>query len=138
MIAYVDASVVLRSVLGQGGQLAEWPKIEVAVSSALVEVECFRTLDRLRHERRVSDDDMARLHQGIYAYMTTAQVVDLTPALLEQAARPLPTVLGTLDAVHLATALAWQADQAQPLVMATHDRALAVAARAHGMTVVGV
>jgi predicted nucleic acid-binding protein len=138
MIAYVDASVVLRGVLGQGGHLTEWSTIEIAVSSALVEVECFRTLDRLRHERRVSDEDMARLHQGIYAYVATAQVVDLTQALLEQAARPLPTVLGTLDAIHLATALAWQADQAQPLVMATHDRALAVAARAHGMTVVGV
>ena len=47
MIVYVDASVVLRLVLGEPNQLPEWPRIESAVASALAEVECLRTLDRL-------------------------------------------------------------------------------------------
>jgi hypothetical protein len=45
--------------------------------------------------------------------------------------------LGTLDAVHLATALIWR-DRMGPLAtMATHDTALGSAARAFGFEVLG-
>ena len=45
--------------------------------------------------------------------------------------------LGTLDAVHLATALIWR-DRMGPLsVVATHDLALGSAARAFGFEVLG-
>jgi hypothetical protein len=48
-------------------------------------------------------------------------------------------ILGTLDAIHLATALAWrEAAGVEDLVMATHDLALATAARASGLRVVGL
>jgi len=39
MIVYVDASVLLRLVLGQPPVLREWRSIDTAVASALVEVE---------------------------------------------------------------------------------------------------
>jgi hypothetical protein len=58
--------------------------------------------------------------------------------ILERAAQPMPTELGTLDAIHLATALLWRDMTRNELVMATHDAALAVGARAHGLRVVGV
>ena len=45
--------------------------------------------------------------------------------------------LSTEDAIHLATALAWQERESVDLTMATHDLALATAARASGMRVVG-
>ena len=48
MIVYADSSVLLRLVLGQTDALAEWKQVGVAISSALAEVECLRTLDRLR------------------------------------------------------------------------------------------
>ncbi len=50
----------------------------------------------------------------------------------------MPTELGTLDAIHLATALRWRETEGVELVMATHDRALAIGARAHGLRVIGV
>ena len=40
MIAYVDASVLLRILLGQRESLAEWGDIRRCVTSALTEVEC--------------------------------------------------------------------------------------------------
>lgn len=46
--------------------------------------------------------------------------------------------LGTLDAIHLATALLWRERESADILMATHDGALAVAARASGLRVVGV
>lgn len=58
--------------------------------------------------------------------------------ILDRAAQPMPTELGALDATHLATALLWKEMTALDLVMATHDGALALSARAHGLSVVGV
>jgi hypothetical protein len=43
-----------------------------------------------------------------------------------------------LDALHLATALLWREQVAEDLVMATHDEALATAAKASGLRVIGV
>ena len=56
MIAYLDSSVVLRVVLGQPGSLREWKAIENGVASALLEVECVRTLDRLRLLEGIAED----------------------------------------------------------------------------------
>jgi hypothetical protein len=50
----------------------------------------------------------------------------------------MPTELGTLDAIHLATALLWKETTRAELVMATHDWALGLGAKAHGLAVLGV
>jgi hypothetical protein len=49
----------------------------------------------------------------------------------------LPTALGTLDAIHLATAALWRESQGTELAMATYDGVLATAARASGFSVIG-
>jgi len=64
--------------------------------------------------------------------------VEIDTAVLDRAAQPMPTELGTLAAIHLATALLWKEMEHVELVMATHDGALALGARAHGLPVVGV
>ncbi|HLA90378.1 MAG TPA: PIN domain-containing protein [Gemmatimonadaceae bacterium] len=138
MIAYVDSSVVLRIALRHRGALAEWREITTGVASALVEVECLRTMDRLRHAARLSDDDVALRCETIYRLMEEAEVIELTAPLLRRASQPLPTPLGTLDAIHLATATLWRDERGKDLVIATHDRALATAARASGFRVLGV
>jgi hypothetical protein len=58
--------------------------------------------------------------------------------VLDRAAQPMPTELGTLDAIHLASALLWKDTTGIDLVMATHDRALGLAAQAHGLKVLGI
>jgi len=55
MIAYVDASVLLRVVLRQPNALPEWTQIDRGVSSALVTTESLRTLDRLRLRAQLPD-----------------------------------------------------------------------------------
>lgn len=64
--------------------------------------------------------------------------MELTRPVLARAAQPLPTALGTLDAIHLATALLWKERTDADLVMATHDGTLATAAKASGLRVVGI
>jgi predicted nucleic acid-binding protein len=137
VIAYVDSSVILRLVLGQPGALAEWRRLDAGAASALAEVECLRTLDRLRLVQGLPEAELARRREAVYDILETLEVVEPTRPILSRAAQPLPVTLGTLDAVHLATALAWREAAGTDLVLATHDARLALAGRALGLDTVG-
>jgi predicted nucleic acid-binding protein len=134
----VDASVLLRVALGQPDGLPEWSQIEQGVSSALVTTESLRTLDRLRLRVNLADAEVARRRATILELIASLELVEIDSAVLNRAAQPMPTKLGTLDAIHLATALLWKEMTRVNLVMATHDAALALGAEAHGIDVVGV
>lgn len=138
MIAYVDASVVLRLALGQPNALAEWPKVQRGVSSALITTESLRTLDRLRLRAKLPDAEVATRRAAVLSLIESLEVVELDRTVLDRAAQPMPTELGTLDAIHLATALLWKGMTGEDLSMATHDEALGMAAKAHGLPVIGV
>jgi len=136
VIAYVDASVLLRLVLGEPGRLAKWREVDTAVSSALAEVEVVRTLDRLRVRAELTPEETADRRGTAYRLLEAVSLADVSTPILRRAADPFPTPLGTLDAIHLATALAWR-DARREVVMATHDAQLALAARACGFEVIG-
>ena len=138
MIAYLDSSVLLRVILGQRDKLRARKSIERGVASALVQVECLRTLDRLRLRAGLSDEDLAERRQTVFRIIDETEVVEPSMVVLDRAARPFPTELGTLDAIHLATALMWREARGEEIIMATHDRALGTAARASGLQVVGL
>lgn len=137
MIAYVDSSVLLRVVLAQPNALQEWRWIERGVSSRLIAVESLRTLDRLRLRAPLPDEEIARLRAVILELVASLELVEVDVTVLDRAAQPMPTELGTLDAVHLASALLWREAMRTDLLLATHVTALAVAAHAHGFTVLG-
>jgi predicted nucleic acid-binding protein len=138
MIAYVDASVLLRVALGQPNALPEWRHIHRGVSSALVTTESLRTLDRLRLRSGLSDIEIARRRSTILALIDSLELIEIDSLVLDRAAQPTPTELGTLDAIHLASSLLWQDATGDALTMATHDGALGVAAQAHGLKVIGI
>ena len=138
MIAYVDASVLLRVVLRQPNALPEWTQIDRGVSSALVTTESLRTLDRLRLRAQLSDSELAPRRQAVLAVIASLELVEIDATVLDRAAQPMPTELGTLDAIHLASALLFRESTGEELMMATHDRALALGAQAHGIRVIGI
>ena len=138
MIAYVDASVLLRVAFGQPDALPEWRHIDQGVASALIMTECLRTLDRLRLRANLSDPEVATRRAAILTLIASLELVDIDSVVLDRAAQPMPTELGTLDAIHLATALLWKDLAHVDLSMATHDTALALGAQAYGLRVVGV
>ncbi len=137
MIAYVDSSVLLRVILGQPDSLPEWRAIERGVVSALVEVECLRTLDRLRVARGLPEGEVALRREAVVRLLESMEVVGVSTPILRRASQPFPVTLGTLDALHLATALGWRDAVGEDLAMATHDAALGSAARAMGLVVAG-
>ena len=137
MMVYLDSSVILRRLLGQPGSLREWRLVRTAVSSRLTEVECLRTLNRLRREALLTETRLAVLREACYTILGSLEIVEVTRAILGRAAQPSPTSLGTLDAIHLLSALVWRERTGKSLVMATHDEALAVSARASGLRALG-
>ena len=138
LIAYVDSSVLLRLALGQPNALAEWRQIDRGVSSALISTESLRTLDRLRLRAALPDTDVAKRRATILSLIGSLELIEIDAAVLDRAAQPMPTELGTLDAIHLASALLWKDATGIDPVMATHDGALGLAAQAHGLKVVGI
>jgi predicted nucleic acid-binding protein len=136
--AYIDSSVVLRVVLSQPESLREWSDIVLAVGSGLVEVECLRTIDRYRLTGDLSAEEAGTRRAAVFDVLGRMELIELTRAVLHRAAQPMPAPLGTLDAIHLATAEFWREARDDELVFATHDRALALAARASGFEVIGI
>ncbi|HEY1898492.1 MAG TPA: PIN domain-containing protein [Steroidobacteraceae bacterium] len=138
MIAYVDSSVLLRVALGQPNALPEWRQIDRGVSSALIMTECLRTLDRLRVRAGLSDAEIAGRRATILNLINSLELIEIDSIVLDRAAQPMPTELGTLDAIHLASALLWKDATGVDPVLTTHDGALGLAAQAHGFTVLGI
>jgi hypothetical protein len=128
---------VLRLVLKQSNALPEWKQVEVAGSSALLRVECLRTLDRLRIRTQPGDEEIAGIRSSLFRFLDAIHFIELDQPILDKASQPFPTELGSLDALHLATALLWRESSGFEVVMATHDLALSIAARAEGLRVVG-
>ena len=137
MIAYVDSTVLLRLALGQPNALPEWRQIDRGVSSALISTETLRTLDRVRIRAGLSDIEVARRRATIPNLIDSLELVQIDSVVLDRAAQPMPTELGTLDAIRLASALLWKDAMRIDPVMATHHGALGLAAQAHGLRVLG-
>ena len=135
MIAFLDTSVILRFVLDQRPQLSCWSDIEQAVGSELVEVECLRVLDRMRLQRMLDDEQLALQRAYAQNLVCEMRLMSLSARIIHRAKAPFPTTLGTLDALHLASALLFAEHETSDFVFATHDAQLANAARACGLEV---
>ena len=137
MIVYLDSTIVLRRLLMQPGRLSEWPLIREPLSSRLIEVECLRTLDRLRVKGEYAVASLSSLREGLYRFLTSFDLIEVSRTVLARAAQPCPTPIGTLDALHLSSALVARERTGRNIAFATHDEALAIAARAYGFRVIG-
>ena len=137
MKVYFDSSAIMRVVLGDPGRIRDWKNFQKAVTSDLTEVECLRTIDRFRLHNGLPESEVAIRRADLYRLLSGMEMVEISRGVLNRASEPFPVSLGTLDAIHLATALLWQEERQTDLVMATHDQALARAAQAYGMETIG-
>jgi hypothetical protein len=133
---YIDSSVLLRVVLRERGVLREWQRSTRLISSELIRLECLRTIDRARIREGLDDEEVADRRGSLFGALRSIELLPIDRAALERAAAQFPTSLGSLDAIHLASALLAR-EEVPDLVLATHDRELALVARAVGFAVVG-
>ena len=137
MTVYVDTSVVLRVLFREPNPIKAWGKWDKGYSSSLWRVEALRTVDRLRLSGNLSDGEVADLIRDIRVVHETLAIHPVSERILQRASESFPTVVGTLDAIHLATALAIREVEKVDFFM-THDLRLSTAARSLGFTVLGI
>ncbi len=137
MKCYVDSSVILRLLFGEPAPLEQWKRVAQAYSSQLSRVEIGRTIDCARLLGRIDDAQVAEAKQSAERIFRSMHLVHVTAAIIRMAAGAMPTMVRSLDGLHLATALSLRSAGRGTELFATHDRALATAARASGFEVIG-
>jgi predicted nucleic acid-binding protein len=123
--AYFDASAIAKLIREERESLALVDFLDdpmEAVTSAVSEIEVPRALRR----HGVTAEEVAEALKGLI-------VVSVDSEIRARASALEPTTLRSLDALHLATALAIGTDGLQ---VVTYDDRLAQAAREHGLAVV--
>lgn len=124
---YVDSSALLKLPVREPETAALEAHLvtrDGLVTSRLAVVECRRAV------RRAS---RGRLLQTMDQVLDAVYLIEITHAILEEAASAGPLLLRSLDAIHLATALSVGDPQ---LEVITYDTRFADAARASGLSVV--
>jgi hypothetical protein len=137
LTVWLDTSVILRVLLKQGGALRSWRDWDAVSASEVLRVEARRVLDRLRLERALDDIGLAKAQEQLAEIEATISFVHLTRIVLERASGPMPTVVTTLDAIHLASALIYREQRDSALIFATHEIQQRSAAIAFGFPCVG-
>ncbi|MBI4208771.1 MAG: type II toxin-antitoxin system VapC family toxin [Deltaproteobacteria bacterium] len=137
MLAYLDSSVLLRIIFNESTALPEFKKIRHAISSELIKIECLRTIDRMRIRLSMPDEEVEKRIASVFYALDRIELIPVSEIILDRASQPFPTMLGTLDAIHLASALEWQSAYGSSPIVVTHDQELGRAARSMGFEVLG-
>ncbi len=141
MIAYLDSSVALRYILV--GEITirhvlEYPRI---ISSELLEIECRRVIQRVTMQRELTDKGVSEAYRRLERVLGGTDLLELSREVKLRAAESFPVVIGTLDALHIATALVWARNaaggvgDARDVHLFSHDTSLNACARAVGLGV---
>lgn len=134
MVAYLDSSVVLRHILVGDVTIRHALDCPSVVSSELVEIECRRVLLRCRLQNDLTDETLVEAVRRLDAVLDGIDLVELSPAIKRRAMESFPVSVKTLDALHLATALAARATTDDgKIVLFSLDRAMNLGASALGM-----
>ena len=136
MRTYVDSSVVLRHILSGDQALNVLSISDEVGSSDLLIIECQRVLQRERMAAHL-DDQQYSLSVGLLnTILERLYLIDMGPAVKWRAAGPFPTVIGTLEAIHLASAILWgEVESGSEIRILTHNKQLALCAHSLGIRV---
>lgn len=137
MTGYIDSSVLLRYLLEEAEQLPEFSKLKYFISSEIIRLECLRVLDRIRYLNGMDDDQLSLRREWTLKLLKRFELVQVSSRILDQASQTFPTPCGSLDAIHLSSALLWQRSEGRELIFLTHDRQLGRTARSMGLQVIG-
>lgn len=139
MNVYLDTSVFLRWLLNSSKIYSGFQTWKSCYSSELLYIEVSRVLNRLRLEKEINDQEYANLHKTFLDFYKTVFVIEINQTVKQKSAEPFPTVIGTLDAIHLASALILMEENKElEITFLTHDSQLSTAAIAMGLTVRGI
>lgn len=135
--AFLDTSIVLRHILGEPHSYPGIEKFKKLFASELVRVEALRAIDRLRIRNAWPEEEVATRVRLLTAVGSVIHMIALQPPILHRASEPFSTIVGTLDALHISTALLTELQVGEPMLFLTHDRRQGLAAEVAGMETKG-
>jgi uncharacterized membrane protein len=98
-------------------------------------IECRRAIDRLRLEGLYDDAQVAKATEELIQIERTLRRIRVSKSIVQEASKTMPTIVKTLDAIHLASAILIRERRGiELLLFSTHDAQQAIAARALGFT----
>lgn len=133
MVYYIDSSALLRLLLKSPERIAGFNAWKDSISSQLLAIEAARTLDRLRLQGEITDEELSNLKKQLNIMLQSMTLAAIDDHVTLRAQNAFPTVVRSLDAIHLATLQLWQDEMREPLTLVTHDRQLITAAKALGV-----
>ncbi len=135
--AYIDASVLLRIILDEPGALKDVNKFEEIYSSWLIRVESHRVLQRLLKNNQITESKFLKSVEILGKLLTKINIIEINKTILTRSEESFPLQIGTLDAIHLASALSLREHQIYPTLL-THDIQLGNNALAMQFSVNGI
>ena len=132
MVAYLDASVLLRHILlGEEPirHALEFPRV---VSSELIEIECRRVLHRCRLTGELTDETLTVARERLDEVLAGIDLLEMSRQIKQRAMDPFPVNVRTLDALHVATAL-MVGEDAGGVALFSHDEGMNRCARSLGI-----
>ena len=121
---YLDTSVALAQLLAEDRKPPAELWAEPLVSSRLLEYEVWTRI----HARRLAEGH----GEAVRTLLARVAFVELDRRVLARALEPFPAPVGTLDALHLASA-EFVREHGQEVVLASYDRQMLRAARLLGL-----
>jgi len=121
---YLDTSVALAQLLAEDRKPPAELWAEPLVSSRLLEYEVWTRI----HARRLAEGH----GEAVRTLLARVAFVELDRRVLARALEPFPAPVGTLDALHLASA-EFVREHGQEVILASYDRQMLRAARLLGL-----
>jgi len=137
MRVFCDSSAFAKRYISEAGtdELLRWCDRADEMGLSIVALpELFSAFNRLRREQRLSDGQYHQIKSDLLADISDVSLCDMTPQVVGKTLSLLEMhTLRGMDAIHLAAAIAWQAE-----VFLSSDARQCAAARASGLRVVAV
>ena len=136
---YVDASALLRLLFAEPGITVPVATGDRVVSSALVEIEAFRAVDRERLLGHLDDAQTALKRKELTDLLVMLDLAAIDRFVIDRAKSSFAVNVRALDAIHVATAEVLAAEaEGEAVEFWTHDDRQATAALSRGFTVLGI
>ena len=136
---YLDTSALIKRYVAEAGSDDVATLLEEAAyqaASIVTEAELPAALGRAMRTSLITERDGEAALKAWEQDRQDLSWIQLPQVTAQQAGQlALQDGLRGYDAIHLATALWWQANLGQELMVATYDRELSRAAKAHGLKV---
>jgi hypothetical protein len=125
-LIYLDSSVALAHLLGEGKSPAPALWREPQISSRLLEYEVWNRM----HARSLT----GFYHDAARTLIAQVTLVELAAAVLARALQPFPLSVGTLDGLHIAT-IEFLRRRGHSIELASYDNRSTACARALGIAI---